>query len=497
MSRTLLILAAVWLSGDPERASGDLSAEQLAEHVEVISGGFTGGDRAYVRVGDHVFFDERRRGPQLAGLYVVAIHGNKILQQFHYNTYAVPGASEGLARDIDSFPDGTLVIVAAKDEATRLFDRRGQEALKQIGAQTGLLGQPPRGSYLCIGVKGMAPGEAREQYGDKRQQFRGARAAHAANLAPLEEPAPPKISSTSGAHVLHVGIDVFYYIPQNFDPMTAEYLVCIHGAGDWHHIGAEANIKRFQSAADNNNLVLIAPAFDCLLNWPFNRKKDYRNHKFTDPKIIKDWHYHDFIALLNRHTDKRSDLKVLEVFRLFNDQLMKRDQFHLYGHSGGAQFVNRFVTFHPELVGKVALSAAGSFTFPQRSKDYPWGLRTTKLKKFFGEQIDTSGIRLSSSELDEKLGRLLDRQLFIIVGEEDPTVVNTDCPWQGSNTLERSRNYVEAMRDEHQRQVRRGMRPLDDPFRFELHVLPGVGHDSATGASKAIELLFPSEEKKP
>ena len=100
--------------------------------------------------------------------------------------------------------------------------------------------------------------------------------------------------------------------------------------------------------------------------------------------------------------------------------------------------------------------------------------------------------RVSYRELDEKLVTLLDKRLFIIVGEEDRTVVNTDCPWQGSNTLERARNYVEAMRGEHQRHIQRGMRPPAGPFRFELHVLPGVGHDSAAGASKAIELLFPS-----
>ena len=52
------------------------------------------------------------------------------------------------------------------------------------------------------------------------------------------------------------------------------------------------------------------------------------------------------------------------------------------------------------------------------------------------------------------------------------------------------------MRSEHERQKNLGNRPPDDPFRFELHELPGIGHASAEGADKAIELLFPVKPKR-
>ena len=489
------LVFSVWIAfvGDP-RAQSDLTqTEPLAEYAEVISGGFTGGNRAFIRVGDQVFFDERRCGPQLAGLYVVAINEGKVLMQRHYNTFTATGASEGLFRDIDSLPEGALVIVAAKDEPTRWFDERGQQALRRIGAQAGLLGRRARTSYLCIGSKGSAPGEAYECGGSDEQRFRGPRASQPVRLIPLEEPARPEISREPGPHDLRWEIDVLYYIPRNFDPDTAEYIFCIHGAGDWHRIGAEANIGHWRHTADRHNLVVIAPAFDCLLNWPFVRERDYRNNKFANPKIMKDWHYHDFVALLNCHSDKRSDLKLLEIFDLFNDQLMRRDSFHLYGHSGGGQFANRFVTFYPERVDKVAISAAGSFAFPERTRDYPWGLRTENLEKFFGEQINPRGIRWSNREREAKLSALLDKQVFVIVGAEDVTAANTEYAWQGANTFERAGNYVEAMRREHQRQIQTGSRPAEDPFRFELHVLPGVGHDSGAGATKAMELMFPEE----
>jgi pimeloyl-ACP methyl ester carboxylesterase len=169
---------------------------------------------------------------------------------------------------------------------------------------------------------------------------------------------------------------------------------------------------------------------------------------------------------------------------------MRREKFHLYGHSGGGQFVTRFITFYPELIDKVAASSPGTFAFPRRDKDYPWGLKTDDLEKTFGPQIKADDLYLSDAQLDQKMNRLLDLRLFLIAGEKETFGDRPDLDWQGEGTLGKTRGYFEAMKEEDKRLKDDGIRPPSKPFKFELHVMPGVGHNSAAGAKKAIELLF-------
>ena len=496
--------AVAQLLGEKSLADVSTSADEfhrLACYVEAISAGFGHGDRVFIRVGDQIFFDESRGGPQLAGLYLVAINRDHVLRQFHYNTVTTPGASEGLARDVKDLPNGTLIVVAAKGKAVRHFDKSGQQALISIGARQGLLNQNRRASYLCIGMKGLSPGDAIEKVGVEKQRFVGKKAGRHLKLV-FPKNVEPKLSKEPGMHEgLNIGhTEALYYIPRSFDPETAEYLVAIHGAGDWHRPGALNRIAQFRHIADIENLVIIAPSFECLLNWPVNRKIHMdENGQFIDRRIIKDWHLVGFQRLLNKNNHHRADLKLIEIFEFFKKHLMYRERFHLYGHSGGGQFVHRFATFHPELVDKIAFSAAGTFTFPRRDKDYPWGIRMTNLEEWFGQQIEADDLRLSESKMNEKLNHLLNLRVFIIVGQEDTKVSGPRrlevVGWQGRNHIERARNYYAAMRREHEYQRKIGNRPESDPFRFELHELPGVGHDSAAGADKAVELLFPQRPK--
>ena len=302
----------------------------------------------------------------------------------------------------------------------------------------------------------------------------------------------PKITTTPGIHEgLKIGeTEVIYYIPKYFDPNTAEYLFGIHGAGAWHRPGAMNRIHQFRNIAEIENLVVIAPAFDCILNRPLGEQG------FQEKGIVRDMYLADFINLVNKNNEHRTDLKLIETFEFFNEHLMKREKFHLYGHSGGGQFVSRFIIFHPQLLDKVGISSPGSFVFPRRDINYPYGLKLDSLEKTFGPQIKADDFKLTDPELDQKLSQVLDLTLFIIAGESDTWVDNRpERSWQGKHRLERAQNFYKTMKEEDQRLKTKGIRAKDKPFRLELHVMPGVGHNSNRAAVKAAELLFPIKKK--
>jgi len=463
-----------------------------AECTEVVSGGFASGNCVRIKIGEHVFFDSRCLGPASAGLYVVAIHDHKVLLQAHYNTFTAPGASQGLLQDLTNLPDGAFVVVAAKDEPTRHFDGNGQEALCMIGAQRGLQGEPARTSYFCIGMKGLRRGMAIEKAGLEELRYAGPDVGRKIPLV-FPEPPAPQLSSSPGIHEgLKIGeTEVIYYIPKGFDKSSAKYFFCIHGAGAWHRPGAMTHVRQFQAIADRRNLVVVAPAFDCVFNRPLDRQKDFDpKGNLRDPKLIRDWYLWDFVALLSHGSEQRSDLRLLEIFDCFNRHLMKREKFLLYGHSGGAQFVCRFILFHPEVVDTAAASSAGTFTFPRYDKDYPWGLGMDNLARDFGQQVHTEGMNLTPAEFDEKIVRMLGLKMFLIVGGEETWEDHPELAWQGKSTLDKTRNYCEALKQEHARRSQAGQ-PVPKTFPWELHILPGVGHDSKASGIKAGELLFP------
>lgn len=471
--------------------------EKYAKLTEAVSGGFNSGSRVIIRVGNYTFYKFGRGSPSLAGLYVVAIYNNKVLLKASYNTYFTPGASEGLAQDIDKLPYGTFVVAVGMDEPTRLFDERGQNALYQIGAEKGLLGQEFRTSYLCLGVKGLSRGKAIEKVGMEELKHIGRKATEQINFTFPKKKEPGRISRKPGRHegLMFGDTEAIYYIPENFDPDTAKYLFGIHGAGDWHRPGALTRIDQFRDIADVENLVIIAPAFDCIFNWPIDRRRDLdKNWKFKDPRIIKDRYLWGFIALLNNNNEHRTDLKLIEIFEFFNQSLMKREKFYLDGHSGGGQFVARFVLFHPELIDKAAICSAGTFVFPNRDKDYPYGLKLDDLEKTFGPQIQADDLKLNYGQIDQKLAQMLDLKIFIIAGEKETLTDTSNRSWQGKSTLEKAHNFYKTMRDEDLRLKEKGLRPKSKPYQFELHTIPDVGHNSHETAKKAIELLFPKKK---
>jgi hypothetical protein len=145
------------------------------------------------------------------------------------------------------------------------------------------------------------------------------------------------------------------------------------------------------------------------------------------------------------------------------------DDYALFGHSAGGQFVHRFMEFTEENHVRVAVAAnAGWYTMPDQDVEFPHGLKKSPL---------------SSKELRESFSR----RLIIMVGADDVDPQDallqrdrkTDA--QGNNRLSRGLNFYQASRN--------AAKESDD-FNWALIVVPGAAHEHKRMAEAAAPLIL-------
>jgi hypothetical protein len=146
--------------------------------------------------------------------------------------------------------------------------------------------------------------------------------------------------------------------------------------------------------------------------------------------------------------------------------------YYLFGHSAGAQFVHRLLTFlpHARVLGAVAANA-GWYTLPDADRDFPYGLRGTPLG-------------------DGDLRALVGAPLTVLAGERDVATPEDDALLrgtpeamaQGPHRVARARTYFaagEAL-----------SRALGEPFGWRLAIVPGATHDKDEVMPSAGFFLF-------
>lgn len=147
---------------------------------------------------------------------------------------------------------------------------------------------------------------------------------------------------------------------------------------------------------------------------------------------------------------------------------IKGQGYRLFGHSAGAQFVHRFLYFHPEApVERAVISMAGWYTLPDAEIDWPYGLGGTAVSEAQLRRIMALDVAVQVGSQD----RVRDEQLRRSRGAEA----------QGRNRVARGITYFEAMEDR--------AASLDAPFRWRFVVVPDAGHDSEAGAEDAAAWL--------
>jgi hypothetical protein len=152
-----------------------------------------------------------------------------------------------------------------------------------------------------------------------------------------------------------------------------------------------------------------------------------------------------------------------------------QDGYYLFGHSAGAQFVHRLLTFLPDahVLGAVAANA-GWYTLPRDDRDFPYGLRGTTLG-------------------DDDLRSLVGARLAVLAGERDVATADQDALLrgtpeamaQGGTRLARARTYFA--------EGEARARALGVALGWRFAIVPGAAHDKDEVMPSAGFFLFDPE----
>lgn len=230
--------------------------------------------------------------------------------------------------------------------------------------------------------------------------------------------------------------EYFKYVPAAASSESA-VIVLVHGVTR----RAAEQIFRFRSLADRANAILIAPYFSRPAFGLYQQVADSKSGARADLALF------DMLESIGKETGAAID------------------RVHLFGYSGGAQFVHRFVMLHPERAATMLIASAGWYTFPDERLPYPYGIANSPLP----------------GEIEARQFLAIERHVLIgalDTGRGDNLRVSRKIDTQqGTNRLERARRWFQSMEEASQHY---GVRPPQATF----EVIPGAGHSFANSARR-------------
>jgi len=253
------------------------------------------------------------------------------------------------------------------------------------------------------------------------------------------------------------------YVPLSAQP-PKDLTVVVHGTLGKDTDGlvsSRAFIERWVSAAEEHGSIILAPAFD--------------NENFGGTSGPGG----GYRGLWGRHIG--ADEFVNRIVLSYSRDLPGLDgKFRLYGHSAGGQFACRYVVRHPHRIRSAVICAPGEYAFPDPNVKWKYGMAAMSRRMRWTKGEPSKRVRVEPDPAGWKASSTL--PIAVVVGARDDQPGNTIPGHPDGGRVTRARGWVRAMRTLAQEN---GLSPG-----VRLHVVPGVGHNSAELTPTSIRTLF-------
>lgn len=274
-------------------------------------------------------------------------------------------------------------------------------------------------------------------------------------------PKGPEITETSE---INIGIDSFViyaykdserksikvwtYKPENWKDKDKIVFV-MHGGGR----NADDYLNAWVELADKNKLLIIAPEFE-------NKFSKYTTNDYQEGNLFT------FFGTKNPKSEWAFSVveNIFDHIKSVNN--ITNEQYDIFGHSAGGQFVHRMVMLMPESrIGTAIAANSGFYTLPDENLEFPYGLKNT----------------------ETDLQKAYQKRLIFLLGEldNDPslgTFRTTDLAMeQGAHRLERGTTFFNANEELKNKN--------NLAFNWEMDTVENVGHDYEKMSENAVEWI--------
>lgn len=260
-------------------------------------------------------------------------------------------------------------------------------------------------------------------------------------------------------------LTVHVFRPSQFDSRTGRIWFVMHGTGR----NAEHYLQKAAPVAERYQVLALAVEFS---------REDYPDGDAYTLGVVNRGRANENAADEGRWRSLMQTpyFEIERAFSAVSEVLQSRQPgYFLFGHSAGAQFVHRLLSFLPcpRVLGAVAANA-GWYTLPtidETQPPFPYSLRRAAREVQNPRQILAAPLTILLGARDTR-GNDEDYNLRASAG----------AMAQGSNRLERGWTYYEA--------GKQAARSAHMPFAWKIQLVPGAGHDVTEVITSAGQLLF-------
>lgn len=245
-------------------------------------------------------------------------------------------------------------------------------------------------------------------------------------------------------------VTVHYHIPKDL-PADAPIMILMHG----NSRAATSYRNSMAKLAARDKFLLFVPEFSKEF---FPGSRDYHQGgvfgKDRKMKKKEEWTF-SIIEPLFDHIKQITG--------------KENEGYILYGFSAGSQFAHRYTWFFPENRAiKTIAASAGSYTMPDYSTPYLYGLKNTRIP-------------------EANLVKAFAKDFTVAVGTADTVLSRDDLPKsaavvkQGRDRVERARNFFDASK--------RLAEKMGVPFNWKFELIADAGHSQSEMAAPIADLL--------